>query len=104
MHTLVLTTMGKVFSWGCNDDGALGRSGIDNQPLIIDTIKDPMTNITAGDSFSIAYNTELNLIFQWGAFRVFIFLNIKYFFLFFKIFLVIFIILFYINFSYFFLI
>jgi regulator of chromosome condensation len=70
MHTLVLTTLGKIFSWGCNDDGALGRSGIDNQPVMIDTIPYPMNNISAGDSFSIAYNTELNLVYQWGAFRV----------------------------------
>lgn len=70
MHTLVLTTLGKIYSWGCNDDGALGRSGIDNEPVMIDSIPYPMNNITAGDSFSIAYNTELNLVYQWGAFRV----------------------------------
>jgi len=26
LHTLVLSTTGQVYSWGCNDDGALGRS------------------------------------------------------------------------------
>ena len=25
MHTLALSTVGKLYSWGCNDDFALGR-------------------------------------------------------------------------------
>jgi len=27
MHTVALTTTGIAYSWGCNDDGALGRQG-----------------------------------------------------------------------------
>jgi regulator of chromosome condensation len=27
MHTVALSTMGKVYTWGNNDDGALGRPG-----------------------------------------------------------------------------
>ena len=68
MHTLVLTTMGKIFSWGANDDGALGREGSEKKAEIVDIPE--MTNITAGDSFSIAYNTDLNTVYQWGVFRV----------------------------------
>ncbi len=70
MHTLVLTTMGRVYSWGCNDDGALGRQESDNQPGLISSITLPMNNIAAGDSHSIAYNTDLNLIYRWGSYRV----------------------------------
>ena len=73
MHTLVLSTLGKVYSWGCNDDGALGRQGADNQPMLIDAITFPINNIAAGDSHSVAYNTDLNLIYRWGAYRVNIF-------------------------------
>lgn len=29
LHTLVLTRSGDVYSWGCNDDGALGRTAKD---------------------------------------------------------------------------
>lgn len=70
MHTLVLTTMGKVFSWGCNDDKALGRVGSENQPMMIESLTVPMNNIAAGDSHSVAYNTELNQMFLWGSYRV----------------------------------
>jgi regulator of chromosome condensation len=70
MHTLVLTTKGFIFSWGCNDDMALGRQGADNQPMLIDKLTIPMNGISAGDSHSIAYNTELNLLYYWGSYRV----------------------------------
>jgi regulator of chromosome condensation len=70
MHTLVLTTLGRVFSWGCNDDGSLGREGPENTPSLIDKIDIPMNNITAGDSHSIAYNSEINVIYMWGSYRV----------------------------------
>jgi regulator of chromosome condensation len=69
MHTVVLTTMGKIFTWGCGDDGTLGREGIDNTPGIVD-IDIPMNNICAGDSHTIAYNTEFNKVFWWGSYRV----------------------------------
>lgn len=69
MHTLVLTTLGKIFSWGCNDIGALGREGDEKTPTEV-ILEHPMNNIAAGDSVSLAYNTELNMVYQWGAFRV----------------------------------
>lgn len=70
MHTLVLTTQGRVYSWGCNDEGALGRSGPENEPKLVDSsLCDPMTHITAGDCHSIAYNTSTNLIYRWGLYR-----------------------------------
>jgi regulator of chromosome condensation len=33
MHTVALSNLGAVFTWGCNDEGALGRDGPENQPL-----------------------------------------------------------------------
>jgi len=70
MHTLVLTTMGRIYSWGCNDDGALGRDESENYPELISNNNIPIDNISAGDSHSIAFNTDLNFIFRWGAYRV----------------------------------
>ena len=36
MHTIVLTPMGTAYSWGCNDDGALGRTdGNDGLPGLV---------------------------------------------------------------------
>jgi regulator of chromosome condensation len=70
MHTLVLTTMGTVYSWGCNDDSALGREGTDGLPALVEGITMPVNHIVAGDSHSVAYNTELNAIYLWGEYRV----------------------------------
>ncbi len=101
LHTLVLTTMGQIYSWGCNDDSALGRitsviscdeegNGFEDlpslntsntnmianenilpetEPGLITTLTKPMENIMAGDSHSIAYNSELNLFYRWGGYR-----------------------------------
>ena len=70
MHTLALTTDGRVYSWGCNDEAALGREGAENVPLQVDSsLEFPMTNVVAGDWHSIAYNTSLNVIYRWGLYR-----------------------------------
>ncbi|KAF4664227.1 Regulator of chromosome condensation [Perkinsus chesapeaki] len=54
LHTLALdSTTGKVFSWGCNDDGALGRLGPENQPRPIDGLEGvAVRSIAAGDNHS----------------------------------------------------
>ncbi len=69
MHTLVLTSFGRVYSFGCADRGVLGREG-DNQPRLIDSISFPMNNIAAGDVHSVAYNTQGNMVYRWGVYRV----------------------------------
>lgn len=69
MHTLALSNQGKVYSWGCNDDGALGRAGAENYPIEV-PINIPITNIVAGDSHSLAYNVNLNQVYCWGLYRV----------------------------------
>jgi regulator of chromosome condensation len=69
MHTLVLSTMGKVFSFGCADDGVLGRGEDPGFGEVIG-LNIPIDGIVAGDSHSIAYNTKLNKLFYWGSYRV----------------------------------
>ena len=64
MHSLVLSTDGKVYSWGGNDEGALGREG-EELPGQVD-LPWPATGIAAGDSHSIAYSTETNEVYWWG--------------------------------------
>ena len=68
LHTLVLDTKGRVYSWGCNDEGPLGRDGSEMEPGLIE-IPVPVNGISAGDCHSIAYNTELNLVYYWGMYR-----------------------------------
>ena len=71
MHTVALSTMGRVYTWGCNDEGALGREGPENAPMIVaDSLKIPVTDISAGDSHTIAYNTNLSHVYIWGLYRV----------------------------------
>jgi regulator of chromosome condensation len=58
MHTVALSNMGKVFTWGCNDEGALGREGPENTPLPVgDSLSIPVMDVSAGDSHTIAYNS-----------------------------------------------
>jgi regulator of chromosome condensation len=58
MHTLALTNMGQIYSWGCNDECALGREGAENVPLPIKLDQNvPFTDFSTGDSHSVAYNT-----------------------------------------------
>lgn len=71
MHTAALATDGSVYTWGCNDDGALGREGVECLPMKVDAaLNIPVTNISAGDSHTIAYNTDKNKVFYWGCYRV----------------------------------
>ena len=71
MHTVALSSNGVVYTWGCNDEGALGRPGAENTPLRVDSsLNIPITDIAAGDSHTIAINTDLNQIYYWGCYRV----------------------------------
>ncbi len=69
-HTLVLTTSGSVFSWGSNDEKALGRDESPTELVKIDKLNHPISNIAAGDCHSVAYNTDLNILYVWGSYRV----------------------------------
>jgi len=71
MHTLALSSDGALFSWGCNDEGVLGRSGAENVPMRVDaSLNAPVNGISTGDSHAVAYNTKTNQIYFWGCYRV----------------------------------
>lgn len=36
IHNAAYTSTGQVYTWGCADDGALGRTGDENMPLLVD--------------------------------------------------------------------
>jgi len=71
MHTAALTSSGSLYTWGCNDEGALGRSGAENMPMLVDPALDvPVTDFSCGDSHMVAYNKETNQLYFWGCYRV----------------------------------
>jgi len=71
MHCLVLTKNGDVYSFGCNDEGALGRDsseeGSESTPALID-LPGKALCISAGDSHS-ACLLEDGSVYAWGSFR-----------------------------------
>jgi len=77
MHTLALTADGTVYSFGCNDEGALGRAidedeeGFTPGPVKItgsDGKDSKIVQISAGDSHSAALD-ETGKVHYWGTFR-----------------------------------
>lgn len=92
MHGLALTHTGQVYSWGVNDQYALGRetkveareknvdesdsddeeplNHLESTPMLIDTFPKGtvITRIGAGDSISVAV-TDTGKVFSWGTFR-----------------------------------
>ncbi|BFF98101.1 regulator of chromosome condensation [Drosophila madeirensis] len=71
MHSLVLTKSGDIYSFGCNDEGALGRSssedGSESLPALVD-LPGKALCISAGDSHS-ACILEDGSVYAWGSFR-----------------------------------
>ena len=68
MHSVVLTPNGIPYSWGCNDDGALGRQGNDSVPERVH-LTNPVDGIALGGSHTVFYNTELSNAFFCGLYR-----------------------------------
>ena len=65
LYTLILSTEGNVYTFGCADDGSLGHE--ESIPAKRVPLKFPAIGISGGDCHGIAYNRE-NLAF-WGRFR-----------------------------------
>ncbi|KAF5276757.1 hypothetical protein FQR65_LT16207 [Abscondita terminalis] len=72
MHTVCLTKEGKVLTFGCNDEGALGRvtSEIEDSEFTAGEVKLPaeVVQISAGDSHTAALLKD-GRVFTWGTFR-----------------------------------
>jgi regulator of chromosome condensation len=55
LHTLVLSKAGKLYSWGCNDQKALGRSGEETEPGPVEELDHVyIVDAACGDSISVA--------------------------------------------------
>jgi regulator of chromosome condensation len=69
LHNLALTADGRVYSWGCNDDGALGRTGEENIPLAIPTFDSiPIKAVRVGDCHS-AFIDYANRVWICGTYK-----------------------------------
>ena len=67
-HTLAVSADGVVYSWGCNDNKALGRGGDECEPCEIDLNQDKAVQVVATDSASLVLCESGNL-YGWGLFR-----------------------------------
>nr|XP_028594501.1 regulator of chromosome condensation [Podarcis muralis]XP_028594502.1 regulator of chromosome condensation [Podarcis muralis] len=71
VHTVCLSETGQIYTFGCNDEGALGRDtseeGSDFLPGLVD-LKEKVVQVSAGDSHTAAL-TDDGRVFIWGAFR-----------------------------------
>lgn len=71
LHSIVCSVDGLVYSWGCNDDGALGRTGEENVPGLVKELADRKATvlaITAGDCHSGAL-TDAGRVWSWGSYK-----------------------------------
>lgn len=75
MHNVCLRKTGEVLTFGCNDEGALGRDttkeGSETVPGVVD-LPDKAVQVTAGDSHTAALLDD-GRVFAWGTFRVYLF-------------------------------
>lgn len=71
MHTVCLNKDGEVWTFGCNDEGALGRAVAEEEECFLPgkvAVAGRVVQISAGDSHSAAL-TDSGLVLAWGTFR-----------------------------------
>nr|XP_020464194.1 regulator of chromosome condensation [Monopterus albus] len=71
MHTVCLSDTGHVYTFGCNDEGALGRDTTEEGSEMVPgqvTVEEKVVQVSAGDSHTAAL-TEDGTVYIWGAFR-----------------------------------
>lgn len=66
LHNAILTEQGCVYTWGCSDDGTLGRIGEESIPLLVDALKDEICiAVACGDGQTMAVSTR-GEVWGWG--------------------------------------
>lgn len=60
----------QLFSWGCNDQRALGRDGDEYEPALIESLAHvKIVKVACGDSVTMGLSEDGKL-YCWGTFRV----------------------------------
>merc|ERR1712013_833665 len=71
MHSVVLDKNGQVWTFGCNDEGSLGRVVGEEEECFVPgqvSLPAPVVQVSAGDSHTAAL-TEEGKVWLWGTFR-----------------------------------
>lgn len=69
LHSLALSADGRVFSWGCNDEKALGHDQPEFTVGMVEGLgQQKITQIACGDSISAALSSD-GSVWTWGTFR-----------------------------------
>ncbi|XP_076594372.1 regulator of chromosome condensation [Chaetodon auriga] len=70
MHTVCLSDTGNVYTFGCNDEGALGRDTTEGSEMVPGKVilEEKVVQVSAGDSHTAAL-TDDGTVYIWGAFR-----------------------------------
>ncbi|XP_028281346.1 regulator of chromosome condensation [Parambassis ranga] len=71
MHTVCLSDTGNVYTFGCNDEGALGRDTSEEGSEMVPgkvSLDEKVVQVSGGDSHTAAL-TEEGAVYIWGSFR-----------------------------------
>jgi len=69
LHNAVSTEQGLVYTWGCSDDGSLGREGEETLPLLVTEIaQETVISVGCGDGQTVAV-TATGRVWGWGAYK-----------------------------------
>ncbi|KAG1490404.1 hypothetical protein G6F46_004772 [Rhizopus delemar] len=67
LHSFAMTPDGSLYSWGCTDEGVLGREGRNDTPVRLD-VKERFVKVVSGDCINLALTSEGDL-YSWGTYR-----------------------------------
>jgi regulator of chromosome condensation len=69
IHNAAFSSTGQVYTWGCADDGALGRTGDENMPLLVESLAgETIIRVACGDSQTIAVSLQGD-VWGWGSYK-----------------------------------